>query len=350
MERYEVRLRKPTLKRLRARAAKCADVRLATRYRIVVLSAEGWSRPQIAKAIGWNVSSITDIRKRWAREGEAGLIDKREDNGPCKVTGHYAATLRVLTRDRSTDWGHRRPTWTLRLLIDTMKRLTGIVISGTTMSRLLRKLCVRSKVAKALTPCPMSERARKRRMKRVHDLIARLRPDEAAVWEDETDIDLNPRIGRDWMPAGVRRTVMTPGKNVKHQFAAAMDAKTRRLIWTDGPKKNSGLFIALLKKLLTRYADKRVVHVILDNFKIHKSRQVWAWMRQHGARIRLHFLPPYSPDDNRIEAAVWTPMHKAVTYNHRENDIADLVANVKAWLVRTDRRALLKVAELRKAV
>lgn len=350
MERYEVRLRKPALKRLWARACKCTDAGLATRYRIVVLSAQGWSRPEIAAALGRNPATISGVRRRWLAEGEAGLIDKREDNGPCKVTDHYASTLRVLTRDRSTDWGHRRPTWTLRLLITTMTRLTGIPISPTTMSRLLKRLGVRPKVAKALTPCPWSEKARERRMERVHRLIARPRPDEAAVWEDETDIDLNPRLGRDWMPPGVRRTVMTPGKNVKHQFAAAMDAGTGRVTWADGPKKNSGLFIALLKKLLARHPDKRVIHVILDNFKIHKSRQVRAWLKEFGGRIWLHFLPPYSPDDNRIEAAVWTPMHKAVTYNHTHGHIDDLVADVKAWLIRTDRRARSGVAELRKAV
>lgn len=350
MERHEIRLSKPSLKRLRARASKCTDVLLAARYRIIALSAEGWSRPRIAAALGWNVASISQVRKRWLREGEAGLIDKREDNGPCKVTDHYAAMLRILTRDRSTDWGHRRPTWTLRLLIRTMTNLTGITISTTTMSRLLKSLGVRPRAVKALTPCPWSQRARRRRMEQVHGLITRLRPDEAAVWEDETDIDLNPRIGRDWMPMGVRRTVMTPGRNVKHQFAAAMDARNGRVIWADGARKNSGLFIALLEKLLKRYADKRVVHVMLDNFKIHKSRQVWAWMKQHGARIRLHFLPPYSPDDNRIEAAVWTPMHKAVTYNHIRENITDLVADVKAWLTRTDRRAMSGVAESRKAV
>lgn len=128
---------------------------------------------------------------------------------------------------------------------------------------------------------------------------------------DGTDIDLNPRIGRDWMPMGVRRAVRTPGKNVKHQFAAAMDATSRRLTWAEGAKKNSGLFIALLEKFLRRYADKRVVQMILDNFKIHKSKQVWAWMRQRGTTIRLHFLSPYSSDDNRIEEAVWTQCTRA---------------------------------------
>lgn len=100
MERYEVRLRKPSLKRLEAKACKCTDVQLRTRYRIVVLSAEGWSRREIAAAVGWNVSSITGVRKRWLARGEAGLIDRREDNGPCQVTDHYAATLRIAPMPR----------------------------------------------------------------------------------------------------------------------------------------------------------------------------------------------------------------------------------------------------------
>lgn len=350
MERQRIRLSKPALRRLRAKAAKCTDILLAMRYRIIVLSAEGWSRPRIAAATGWHVSTISCVRKRWMQHGEAGLIDGREDNGPSKVDDHYAATLRLVAADRSTDWNHRRPTWTLRLLIRTMTRLTGITISPTTMSRLLKTLGVRSKLVKAVAPCPWSEKAREKRRKQLACLIARLRPDEAAVWEDETDVDLNPRIGRDWMPRGVRREVMTPGKNVKHQFAAALDAVTRRLIWADGPRKNSVLFIKLLNKLLARYADKRLIHVILDNFKIHKSKQVWAWLKQFGGRIRLHFLPPYSPDDNRIEAATWRPMHAEVTYNHSESRIEDLVANVQRWLIRADRKATRCVAESRKAV
>lgn len=350
MERYEVRLTKAALRRLRVKARKCTDPLLAARYRIVVLSAEGWRRRDIAKAVGWHVSTISDLRRRWVTDGEAGLIDGREDNGPRKVDGDYAAQLGQVARVRSTDWGHRRPTWTLRLLIRTMAKLTGVRISLTTMSRLLRSLGIRYRMVKAAAPCPWSRKSRESCVRRIHRLIARLRRDEACVWEDETDIDLNPRIGRDWMPPGVRRVVMTPGKNVKHQFAAAMDAKSGRLVWADGPTKGSILFIALLKKLLARYADRRVIHVVLDNFKIHSSRKTRAWLAEHGAGLRLHFLPPYSPDENRIEAGLWRPMHMAVTYNHHERRISDLVDNVRRWLVNTDRRAARGVAGSRKPV
>lgn len=231
-----------------------------------------------------------------------------------------------------------------------MKTLTGVTIRRPTMRRQLKRLGVTSRMVKAIAPCPWSAKARNRGLKRVRRRIARFAPDEACVWEDETDIDLNPRLGRDGMPRGVRREVVTPGKNVKHPFATALDATTGRVAWVEGPKKNRGLFLALLKKRLTRYADKRKVHVILDHFKIHAGKQVRAWRATRGARIRLHFLPPSSPDDHRVEAAVWRPMHAAVTDNHRESRLPDLDANVKSWLIRADRAALRSVAESRKAV
>lgn len=141
----------------------------------------------------------------------------------------------------------------------------------------------------------------------------------------------------------------TPGKNVKRYLAGAMDAQTDRLLWVGGERgerKNSGLFIALLKKLLAAYADKTVIHVILDNFAIHSSRQTQTWLAEHGQKIRLHFLPPYCPDDNRIERCVWRELHQNVTTNHRHETIEELMDAVLHWLIGRNRR----LSELRKAI
>jgi transposase len=159
------------------------------------------------------------------------------------------------------------------------------------------------------------------------------------VWEDEADIDLNPRIGADWTLGGEQRTVMTPGKNVKRYFAAAMDAHTERLAWVKGRKKNSRLFIELLKKLLKEYPRNKVIHVILDNYSVHRSRQTRAWLEQFGRKFRLHFLPPYSPDDNRIERKVWREVHANVTANHRCTTTQWLCHEVVWYLMKHNRTA-----------
>ena len=45
----------------------------------------------------------------------------------------------------------------------------------------------------------------------------------------------------------------------------------------------------------------------------------------------LHFLPPYSPDDNVIER-LWKQLHDHVTRNHRHRSIESLVAAVQRFL------------------
>lgn len=137
---------------------------------------------------------------------------------------------------------------------------------------------------------------------------------------------------------------MTPGKNFKRYIAGAMDAQTDRVTWVTGTRKNSALFIALLKKLLTVHPRAKVIHVICDNYTIHTSRQTRTWLAEHGRRIRLHFLPPYCPDDNRIERAVWREMHANVTVNHRCPSIEALVEQVIGWLMSHNRRVTQRKA------
>ena len=93
-------------------------------------------------------------------------------------------------------------------------------------------------------------------------LIEKLPPDKAALYEDEVDIHLNPKICPDYMLTGQQKNVLTPGRNVKHYLAGAMDAQTRRVIWVEGDRKRSAPFIELLKKLNPLYADKKVPYYL----------------------------------------------------------------------------------------
>jgi DNA-binding CsgD family transcriptional regulator len=311
------------------------DARYRVRCLAVLRWAEGKSQAVTARELSCSQSTVGKARRRFAAGGLSGLVDRREDNGDLKADEAYAATLLRVLKGRPRDFGHTRPTWTRRLLILTMRRKMGTVISPTTMGRLPRRLQVRRGRGKPVGPCPWPEKQRRKRMELIHRLIASLPADEAAVWEDEADIDLNPKIGVDWTLSGTQRLVITPGKNVKRYFAAAMDAVTDRLVWVGGRKrKDSGLFIELLEKLKAAYAGKRVVHVILDNYCIHSSKRTRAWLAEHGSVFRLHFLPPYSPDDNRIERKLWREVHANVTVHHDAHDIHTLCARVRGYLVR----------------
>jgi transposase len=173
--------------------------------------------------------------------------------------------------------------------------------------------------------------------------VATLPRDEVAVYKDEVEVHLNPTIGHDWMGYGQQKEVLTPGKNVKRYLAGALDVRTGQRHVVEEPKTDSGLFVRRLGKLDRHYASAGKIHVILDNYGIHDSKRVvWALVEAKG-RIRLHPLPPYCPNDNKIERA-WQDLHAEVTRNHTCPDSDSLMQEVYAYLHRRAQHALGELA------
>jgi transposase len=53
--------------------------------------------------------------------------------------------------------------------------------------------------------------------------------------------------------------------------------------------------------------------------------------QSHGQRIRLHFLPPYCPDENRIEHRLWPNLHRNVPYNDQCQTLDELAGEVREY-------------------
>ena len=260
--------------KLRRRAASIRDAATRARYLIVLHADQAMPKSAIARAVGCCRQTVDRVIARYGELGEAGLLDRREDNGPQKVTRHYRSILKWILESSPRAFFHRRPTWTHQLLIDTAAGYSGVRVSKRTMGRVLAELNVRRGRPKPLAPCPWPNRRREAAIRAVKTLIDALPRGEVAVWEDEADVDLNPRIGFDYMLPGTQRTVPTPGKNVKRYIAGAMDARTDRVSWVVGGRKNSALFIAMLKKLLAVYPQAQRIHPICEDMLPAKREPV----------------------------------------------------------------------------
>ncbi len=156
---------------------------------------------------------------------------------------------------------------------------------------------------------------------------------EVVVYVDEVDIHLNPKIGPDWMLCGPTKESSHSRKEPETLLGrTALDPRTGRLTWVEADRKTSDLFILILWQLLKEYPQAKCIHVILDNYKIHHSHYAPNWaLASAGGRIRLHFLPPYCPDHNRIER-VWKDLHDNITRNHCCRNMQQLMMEVYAYL------------------
>lgn len=324
-------------RRLRKRLGRCRDAALSTRYLIVLNLAEGRSPTETAKALQVSRTTVYRVARRFREADEAGLVDRREENGESKLDDDYLGLLYEVVMSRPRKHGWKRPTWTREMLVVTMFRKTGVRIHVATMSRALKRIGARRGRPKPTVGCPWSKRAKNRRLRMIRKLLAELPEDEVAYWEDEVDIHLNPKIGLDWMVSGQQREVETPGKNEKRYLAGAQNCRTRELVWVEGESKTTLLFLQLLWELVERHPEAKAIHVILDNYSIHDTRQVELSLKTpEGRRIRLHFLPPYCPDHNKIERT-WQDLHANVTRNHCCPDMASLMREVRAYLRQRNR-------------
>lgn len=321
---------------LRTFARSSPDAGLRCRCKIVLSLVQGYGPQQIHRGGLGSVSQVYRVAQRFVEQGLAGMADQREDNGETKITEDYEWQLLIAVAGSPRDYGERRPTWTQELLIKVLLRQTGIRLSRTTMSRLLKRHKARLGRPKPTVNCPWKQAARTRRLRAIERLLAQIPRNEVAVYVDEVDIHLNPKIGRDWMLQGQQKTVLTPGKNEKRYLAGALDVRTDQLIYVEGDRKTSDLFILLLWKLVRDYPTAACIRVVLDNYRIHDSSQTRLALASIAGRVRLHFLPPYCPDHNRIERR-WKDLHDNVTRNHCCPNMNQLMREVRDYLRRRNR-------------
>ena len=319
---------------------------LAMRCQIVLLACKGRKRKEIAEGVGCSVSWVDLVLGRFKELGIAGLADRREDNGELKLDEAYLARVYELVDGSPRDYGYPRPTWTQELLCRVMEEQTCVKVHRATMSRALKRIGARLGRPKPTVGCPWPKRRRQRCLAAIEQVVRSLGPGEVAVYLDEVDIHLNPKIGPDWMNRGKQKEVMTPGQNVKRYIAGALDPHSGEITWVASDHKNSLLVIALLKELLRKHPWAKTIHVVLDNFKIHDSQATRAAVAAMEGRVVLNFLPPYCPDHNRIERT-WKDLHDNVTRNHQCATMDELMQEVVAYLQRRNqevRRQARKVA------
>lgn len=309
----------------------CWDAKVKQRYLIMVNLISGRPPTVVSDILQVARCTVYRVAKRFRFLGEAGLLDHREDNGQTKLGESYLAALYEVVKSNPQEHGWKRPTWTREMLVETMRQKTGVRIHPATMSRALKSIRARRGNPRPVVCCPWSKQARTRRINAIGKMVKNLPAAHVAVYEDEVDIHLNPKIGLDWMVCGQQKKVVTPGQNVKRYMAGAMDAATGRLVWVEGERKTSALFIRLLQKLLECYGDNTVIHIILDNYRIHTSKITKQAIEQFNGKIVLHFLPPYCPNENKIER-LWQDLHANVTRNHRCENMEELIKNIRGWL------------------
>lgn len=324
-----VQLRHRPCRRLRRLLRKTRSRIEALRCRVLLLLHEGYCVATVADMLDCARATVYRTVYRYEDLGEEAVVDQRTRRAPSKVSVHVEQHLLNYLDHLPQDFGWHRSGWTAELLVRQLEQDSSVKLSCSGVRRVLRRLgCRRGRPRPGLQ---IPVKGRRQVLENIAQIVARASAEEEVLYQDEADVHLNPKIGMTYMKRGRQLVVLTPGKNVKRYIFGALNTRTGRVIHGISAAKNSAVFIKFLKQLQGAYRRAKVLHVVLDNYIIHKSRAVQRYLEDSTNRVVLHFLPPYSPNDNPIER-LWKQMHDHVTRNHRHPTIETLIKDVEVFL------------------
>jgi putative transposase len=305
------------------------DPEVRFRAHILLLLGDGHSWEAVSSLLYCSSRTIDRWVKRFHEEGLDGLNGRRRGRRFRFGFGWVRLVVATVIHLSPRHFGSLRSRWTCALLALALDHRFDIRVSRETVRRWLHRGQMEYR-----RPRPVlgpTDAQREAKLADLRQVLAQLPANETAVWEDEVDINTNPEIGRMWMRRGQQATIPTPGTNRKRYVAGSIHWRTGQVFATDGPKRDTALFLDHLDELRRRLRRYHKIHVICDNASFHVSDAVAIYLWEHRDRIELHLLPSYSPDTNPVER-VWWLLREHITRNHRCRNQEELLEMTFAYL------------------
>jgi transposase len=139
-----------------------------------------------------------------------------------------------------------------------------------------------------------------------------LRDNEKILFMDGVHPTHAVRFACGWIKKGVRKEIPTNGSQKRMNILGALDLEAMAIHKQEYLTIDADSIIAFLAYVLASLPGF-TLHIILDQARYHTCPDVAAWVAGQP-RLRLHFLPAYSPNLNVIER-LWKILHEHTVNN-----------------------------------
>lgn len=271
------------------RAAKTPHA-LATRAKIILASAEGEPVRPMAKRLGIAVNTVNVWRRRYRKQGLAGLRTRVRSGRPRRISEakEQAVVAATMRRPRvTTHWSARRLAKEVGLSAATVHRIWqkyGLQPHRVETFKFSNDPAFDTKLAdivglyldppeRALVLC-VDEKSQIQALNRTQPILP-MRP------------GLPARMTHDYE------------RNGTTSLFAALEVVSGKVHGQCYARHTHVEFIAFLESINQRYR-RRDIHVICDNYGTHKHPKVKQWLADHP-RFHLHFTPTSASWLNLVE-------------------------------------------------
>jgi len=120
------------------------------------------------------------------------------------------------------------------------------------------------------------------------------------------------KIAYGWIRKGMDKPIQTIASRTRLNYFGSINLETMKMVIDSYETINSSSMEEHFKKLRERYPEVPYIHLILDRGPYNTSYDTAEAAKKY--RIKLHFLPPYSPNLNPMER-VWKVTNEYVRDN-----------------------------------
>jgi len=296
------------------------------------------SQAAAARLFGVSRQAVNAWARRHRQQGARGLGSRPRGRPPGgRLKPWQAATVVRLLTDRCPDQ-LKLPfaLWTREAVRDLIARRFGVRLSVWTVGRYLRRwgFTPQKPLRRAYERDPVAVRRWLR--KQYPAILALARREQATIfWGDETGMRSDHQAGRSWGRRGQTPVIPGTGKRFRCNMISALTNRGKLAFMVFERTFTGTVFVKFLRQLL-RHAGRKVF-LIVDEHPVHVAAAVERWAERHRQRLRLFFLPGYSPDLNPDELLNQDVKTNAVG-RKRPRDKVELMGNVRRYLWSTQRR------------
>lgn len=149
------------------------------------------------------------------------------------------------------------------------------------------------------------------------------------LWEDEMGLRSDAAVARTYGLKGKTPVVPSAGRRFKCNMIAGISNRGKLFFMLFTCTFRAPLFLTFLRRLLKQ--QQRKIFLIADAHPVHRARQTTTWLRSNPHRIKLFFLPPYSPELNPSEYLNQDVKANTVGRRRPKNE-KELLTSVRGYL------------------
>ena len=162
-------------------------------------------------------------------DGAEGLKSLRPGRTPQWPVTDILQVLPLLVQRSPKDFGWLRSRWSTELLSRIINQIFNLTQHSPTLHRYLKRAGIVWR--RALPTLKIRDPLYEEKQLAVGQALNEAPAEHPVFYQDEVDIDLNPKIGADWMHKGQQKRIATPGQNQKHYLAGALHSGTGKMAW-----------------------------------------------------------------------------------------------------------------------